>query len=127
MSRTLNALLIVVLLLGGMSWADGSSSGSSQDISKPAEMACTSSGNILGFTCNMMQALLQLGEMVAVIALVLSGVLYIYANVFVTAEQRGRYHTLAMSLVIGALILAALVGGAGIIVTSGMKFFTPGA
>lgn len=95
------------------------------NFSNPVKTTCSGSG-IVAFTCNIMKTLLVLGPMIAVLALVLGGVIYIYANVFVTADQRGRYHTLATNLAIGALLLAAIVGGAGIIVNEGMKFLTSG-
>ncbi len=114
---------IVALVMSGL----GLAVDVGQDISKPAEMVCDSSGNIISFTCNIMQSLLQLGPMVAVIALVLGGIIHIYSNVFVTADQRGKYHSVATSLVVGAIILAALVGGAGLLVSSGMKFLAPGS
>lgn len=114
--------LILLLLIAGILYAEGE--GSPGDISSPATMTC-SGENIVGFTCNIMQTLLTLGPMIAIMALVLGGIIYVYANVFVTADQRGRYHSLATSLAIGALILAALVGGAGFITQAGMKFLTP--
>jgi hypothetical protein len=95
------------------------------DVSDPTATACGESGNILDLTCIVMKALLNLGPMLAIIALVLGGIIYIYANVFVTADQRGRYHTLATSLVVGAIILLALVGGAGTIVGAGKTLIGP--
>ncbi len=94
--------------------------------SKPVETTCGDSGSIVDFTCNIMVTLLTLGPMLAIMALVLGGITYVYANVFVTADQRGKYHSLATNLAIGGLILAALVGGAGIIVDAGMQFLTTG-
>lgn len=128
MLKTLKSTMLW-LLLSGIFFAAGSGSNTNDmgSISKPSEMECGSKGDLVGFTCQIMQALLKLGPMVAVIALVLGGIIYIYAGVFVTADQRGKYHTLATSLAVGALILAALVGGAGWIVTAGMKFLTPTA
>lgn len=96
------------------------------DLSNPAEAVCPGGGNIVDFTCNIMKTLLTLGPMIAIIALVLAGIIYVYANVFVTADQRGRYHTLATSLAVGAIILLALVGGAGAINTAGSKLLTTG-
>lgn len=100
----------------------GTTSGTNQDYSTPSQVTCPGNGNITDFTCQMMKALLGLGPMIAIIALVLGGIIYVYANVFVTADQRGRYHSLATNLAIGAIILAALVGGAGVITQAGEKF-----
>jgi hypothetical protein len=100
--------------------------GEGLDYSNPIETSCTGNGGIVDFTCNIMKTLLTLGPMIAVLAIVLGGVVYIYASVFVTADQRGRYHTLATNLAIGGLILAVLVGGAGLIVQAGMQFLTTG-
>jgi hypothetical protein len=115
-------VLSLIVLFGASIAADAGTI----DLSNPREATCGSSGNIVDFTCTIMKALLQLGPMIAIIALVLGGIIYIYANVFVTADQRGRYHTLATSLAIGALILLAIVGGAGAITSAGMKFLGSG-
>jgi hypothetical protein len=69
-----------------------------------------------------MKSLLTIGPMLAIIGLLVAGMIYIYASVFVTADQRGRYHTLATNLAIGSVILAALVGGAGFIAKAGKGF-----
>jgi len=115
--------VLLVLLLLGMAFAQaGGDTGTGLNLDNPVQTQCSTSGDIMGFTCNIMEYLLELGPMVAVIALVLGGLVYIYANMFVTADQRGRYHTLATNLIIGALLLAALVGGAGIVVKNGMNF-----
>ncbi len=119
----LKTVLLAVLLLGlAFAQAGGSTGTSGINTDNPAQTSCSDTGGIKDVTCKLMVYLLELGPMVAVIALVLGGVIYIYANVFVTADQRGRYHTLATNLVIGALLLAAIVGGAGILVKSGMGF-----
>jgi len=96
------------------------------DLSHPTEANCRDSGNIVDFTCQIMKTLLKLGPMIAIIALILAGIIYVYANVFVTADQRGRYHTLATSLAVGAIILLALVGGAGAINQAGQKLLSSG-
>jgi len=83
-------------------------------------MTCGSTGNVIDFTCGIMQALLTLGPYVAVLSLVVAGIIYGYSNVFVTADQRGRYHTLSMNIVIGALILAAICGAAGLLTQKGL-------
>ena len=114
--------LTLIVLVGALSAAEPGTI----DLSNPREASCGQSGNIVDFTCTIMKALLQLGPMIAIIALVLGGIIYIYANVFVTADQRGKYHTLSTSLVVGALILLALVGGAGAITSAGMKFLGTG-
>ncbi len=122
----MNGKLLIVMaavLVGAAFAADG---GNAIDLSNPQEASCGSSGNIVDFTCNIMKTLLQLGPMIAIIALVLAGITYVYANVFVTADQRGRYHTLATSLAVGAIILLALVGGAGAISSAGMKLLSAG-
>jgi hypothetical protein len=116
-------MFLLALLLLGMAFAQVSGdSGAGLNLDNPVQTQCSTAGDIMGFTCNIMEYLLELGPMVAVIALVLGGVVYIYANMFVAADQRGRYHTLATNLIIGALLLAALVGGAGILVKNGMSF-----
>ena len=114
---------LVLLSAMGLIFAGGGDDG--LDYSNPLETSC-GGGGLLEFTCNIMRTLLLLGPMLAVMALVLGGITYVYASVFVTADQRGRYHTLATNLAIGGLILAALVGGAGIIVQSGMQLLTTG-
>jgi hypothetical protein len=114
--------LCLIVITGAIAAADSGAI----DLSNPREAACGTSGNIVDFTCTIMKTLLNLGPMIAIIALVLGGIIYIYANVFVTADQRGRFHTLATSLVVGALILLAIVGGAGAITSAGMKFLGPG-
>ncbi|MFH1221948.1 MAG: hypothetical protein V1492_02585 [Candidatus Micrarchaeota archaeon] len=119
-----NYLIGVLFVLTGALFAQAPGGG--VDYSNPLETTCGSSGSLVDFTCSIMKTLLTLGPMIAIIALVLAGVIYVYANVFVTADQRGRYHTLATNLAIGALILAALVGGAGLITQAGMKFLTTG-
>jgi hypothetical protein len=119
----LKTVLLTVLLLGlAFAQAGGTTGTTGINTDNPAQTACGNNGGLKDVACNLMVYLLELGPIVAVIALVLGGVIYIYANVFVTADQRGRYHTLATNLVIGALLLAALVGGAGILVKSGMGF-----
>lgn len=89
--------------------------------SNPAAVACSGIG-LVKTTCDIMHTLLVLGPMIAIIALLLAGVIYVYAHVFVTADQRGRYHTLATGLAVAALILAAIVGGSGLIIKSGTEF-----
>jgi|GEM_PF-3880707 len=101
--------------------------GQDADFSDPMEMDCEANSGIENFTCNIMKTLLNLGPMVAIIALLVGGVIYVYANIFVTADQRGRYHSLATSLAVGAVILAALVGGVGFITNAGMTFLQPAA
>jgi hypothetical protein len=110
--------------LGGLLAAQSASSGITVAYSHPSDTVCGSSGNIVDFTCYMMKTLLELGPMVSILALVLAGLIYVYASVFVTADQRGRYHTLATNLALGAVILAAIVGGAGLITQNGEKFLT---
>ncbi|MDD5172110.1 MAG: hypothetical protein PHF60_03685 [Candidatus ainarchaeum sp.] len=114
--------LAAFIVLAGVFAAEGETI----DLSNPSEASCGDSGNIVDFTCNIMKTLLTLGPMIAIIALVLAGITYVYANVFVTADQRGRYHTLATSLALGAIILLALVGGAGAISSAGSKLLTTG-
>ncbi len=113
-------IVILSLLLVGFAFSQGEGI----DFSNPVETSCSGNGGIVDFTCNIMKTLLVIGPMLAVMALVLAGILYVYASVFVTADQRGKYHTLATNLAIGGIILAAIVGGAGIIVNAGMKFLT---
>lgn len=105
----------------GLAFAGGNYEGE-LDYSNPIETSCGGGGGIVDFTCNIMRTLLILGPLIAVIALILGGILYIYASVFVTADQRGRYHTLATNLAVGGLILAVLVGGSGLIVQAAMGF-----
>jgi hypothetical protein len=114
--------LSLIVLAGAFTAADSNTI----DLSNPREATCGTSGNIVDFTCTIMKTLLNLGPMIAIIALVFGGIIYIYANVFVTADQRGKYHTLATSLVVGALILLAIVGGAGAITSAGLKLLGPG-
>lgn len=114
---------IVFLMLFFVGFAVSSGS-EGLDYSNPVETSCSGNGGIVDFTCNIMKTLLIIGPMLAVVSLILAGVIYVYASVFVTADQRGRYHTLATNLAIGGIILAAIVGGAGIIVNAGMKFLT---
>jgi hypothetical protein len=116
-------LLFTILILIGATFAQGGPSGK-PDISEPWEKQCSGNGGIVDFTCNIMKTLLELGPMVAVIALITGGSIYVYGNVFVTADQRGRYQTLAMNIVVGALILAAIVGGAGILTNAGIDWLT---
>lgn len=113
-----NALLFV-LLLGGLVAAQAADGEFNYE--NPSATSCSSTG-FEGFVCGIMKTLLKIGPMIAVIALVLAGFIYIYANVLVTADQRGKYHTLATSLAVGAVILAALVGGAGLIAQAGTSF-----
>lgn len=120
--KKLTALFSIMLL--GLLFAQGGS-GDNFNPEKPTETECGQSGNFVDFSCQIMKALLKLGPIVAVIALITGGAIYIYANMFVTADQRGKYQSLAVNLVIGALLLAALVGGANYLVSSGMKFLTP--
>ena len=119
----LNKHMLAILILSALAFASGD--GEAVNYSNPVETSCEGSG-IVGFTCNIMKTLLTLGPMIAIVAVVLGGVTYVYASIFVTADQRGRYHTLATHLAVGGLILAALVGGAGIIVQTGMQFLTAG-
>lgn len=116
----ISRMLFSLLTLGAIVLANAAG----VDYSNPINTSCTGS-DIVGFTCNIMVALLSLGPFVAVIALVIGGIIYIYANIFVSADLRGRYHMIATSLVVGALILAAICGGAGIIVSNGMKLLNP--
>lgn len=89
----------------------------------PSNEQCESKTNgIERFSCNVMQSLLRLGPVLAVAALVIAGMIYIYASVLVTADQRGRYHSLATNLAIGGILLAVLVGGAGLIAQAGKGF-----
>lgn len=120
----LKYLFFALCLLGVLAAQSGGTTGSGivVDYSTPSQTTCSNTGNITDFTCQMMEALLGLGPMIAIIALVLGGIIYVYANVFVTADQRGRYHSLAMNLAIGAIILAAIVGGAGVITQASQKF-----
>jgi len=111
--------ILLLLLLSGVLFAQEEG----VDYSDPATTSCDDTG-IVGLACNTMQVLLALGPFLAIIALLLGGMIYIYANIFVTADQRGRYHSLATSLAVGAIILAALVGGAGLIVEGGTKIIS---
>lgn len=122
----MNVRLLIVLAAMFAGAAFAGDSGNDIDLSNPQEASCGDSGNIVDFTCGIMTTLLKLGPMIAIISLVLAGITYVYANVFVTADQRGRYHTLATSLAVGAIILLALVGGAGAISTAGMKLLSAG-
>lgn len=122
----LNNWKLYLPLLFAMGLVFAGSGGEGLDYSNPMETSCPGNGGIVDFTCNIMKTLLILGPMLAVMALVVGGITYVYANVFVTADQRGKYHTLATNLALGGLILAAIVGGAGIIVNAGMQFFTAG-
>ena len=78
----------------------------------------------MALTCNIMHALLQIGPMFAVIALIMAAIIYVYAHMFVSADQRGRYNTLSTTLALGALILAAVVGASGLIIKSGTELLT---
>ena len=120
-------ILFISMILSLVSLVTAQASGVNQglDTSDPTKTVCTGSG-IYVFTCNIMKTLLLLGPMIAVLAIVIGGVIYVYASVFVTADQRGKYHTLATNLVIGALILAALVGGAGVIINVGKTLLQTG-
>lgn len=112
-------MIFVVLILASAVYAEDASETGELDISKPSETECGNGTGIVSFTCNIMLTLLTLGPLIAVIAIVLGGIVYVYASVFVTADQRGRYHTLATNLALGGIILLALVGGVGYIVTAG--------
>ncbi len=114
--------VLLAVLLSALAFAQAA--GAALNVDKPEETVCGTGQDFKSFACSVMLYLLQLGPIVAVIALVVGGAIYVYANVFVTADQRGKYHTLAVNLAIGALILAALVGGAGILVKSGMHFLS---
>jgi hypothetical protein len=120
----LRKYILGILLLSVLVFAGGDGEG--LDYDEPVETSCGDSGSIVDFTCNIMKTLLMLGPMIAVLAIVLGGITYVYASIFVTADQRGRYHTLATNLAVGGLILAVLVGGSGMIVQAGMKFLTAG-
>ncbi len=109
---------ILLCVLIGLLAADGT-----QDISNPAAISCGGIG-IMTLTCNVMHALLQIGPMFAVIALILAAIIYVYAHMFISADQRGRYNTLSTTLALGALILAAVVGASGVIIKSGTEFLT---
>jgi hypothetical protein len=98
------ASIFLMLLMGITGAQTASNSVLTQD--------CQDDGSFVAFVCNLKETLLMVGPMVSVIGLVVGGVIYVYSIVFVTAEARGRYQTLSMNLVIGAIILAALVGGA---------------
>lgn len=127
MNGKLRWILWVMGLFGvafANSGAGGGGAGSGVVLDNPTKQACGSDGGIVAFTCNIMKTLLTLGPMIAVMALLVGGVIYVYASVFVTADQRGRYHSLATSLVIGALILAALAGGADFVINAGLKLLT---
>jgi len=125
--KRLTALFTIMLFAVLFAQSGNSGDGSNAlNLEKPAETQCGTSGNFVDFSCNIMKALLKLGPIVAVIALIAGGAIYIYAQMFVTADQRGRYQSLAVNLVVGALLLAALVGGAGLLVSSGMKFLSAG-
>ncbi len=121
-TRIAFSILVLVSLIAA---ADGDPAG---DIySNPAGVTCSGIG-LVKTTCDIMHTLLTLGPMIAIIALLLAGVIYVYAHVFVAADQRGRYHTLATGLAVAALILAALVGASGLIIKSGTEFLkTPTA
>jgi hypothetical protein len=120
----LKYLFFAIGLFGLLMAQASGNSGIGVSYSNPRNTVCGSTGNIIDFTCNMMKALLELGPMVSILALVLAGLVYVYASVFVTADQRGRYHTLATNLALGAIVLAAIVGGAGLITQNGEKFLT---
>lgn len=109
----------LVLLLAGLVAAQAGAD--SINYENPAATNCSGSG-FEKFVCELMLSLLKIGPMISVIALVIAGIIYIYANVLVTADQRGKYHSLATSLAVGALILAALVGGAGLLTQAGTSF-----
>jgi len=117
-------MILFAVCLAGVALAQTAQSGI--DYSDPMKTECTGSG-VFVFTCDMMKTLLAIGPMVAVLALVLGGIIYVYANAFVPADQRGKYHSLAVSLVVGALILAALVGSAGTIIKVGSTLLSPAA
>jgi len=121
----IKVMLFMLLLALGFAFAQsGSGSGNSLvqvDLQDPMKTQCGKTGNVIDFTCEIMQALLTLGPYVAVLSLVVAGIIYGYSNVFVTADQRGRYHTLAMNIVVGALILAAICGAAGILTSKGLS------
>jgi len=104
--RDLIRAALLCAMLAAVSFA-----GSSTTEDSPLTTPCSGT-DLKGFVCNIKETLLYIGPMISVIALVLGGILYISAQIFVSAESRGRYQNVATSLIIGAIVLAALVGGA---------------
>ena len=117
--------LFMMLSVAGILGAQ--SADTNLNLDNPVQSQCTNGSGIEVFMCNIMVTLLNLGPIVAIIGFVVAGVIYVYANVFVTADQRGRYHSLATNIALGAIILAAIVGGAGFLTSAGMTFLKPAA
>lgn len=63
------------------------------------------------------QTLMALGPVVAVILVVLGGITYGLAQVQ-PSEKRGQWQSLAVGMVVGGIIVAAVVGAADIIATN---------
>jgi hypothetical protein len=116
--------VFMLLSIAGVLSAQGDTT--NLNLEDPVQSECKNGSGIEIFMCNIMVTLLNLGPIVAVLGFVTAGVIYVYANVFVTADQRGRYHTLATNIAVGAIILAAIVGGAGFLTKAGMTFLEPG-
>ncbi len=120
MSKWIKCLQIATFFLGIV----GLLAAESGDVySNPAGVTCGGIG-LVNSTCQIMQTLLTLGPYFAIIALLIAGFIYVYAHMFVSADQRGKYNTLCASLAVGALVLAALVGASGLIIKSGTQFLT---
>ena len=86
--KRLTALFTIMLFAVLFAQSGNSGDGSNAlNLEKPAETQCGTSGNFVDFSCNIMKALLKLGPIVAVIALIAGGAIYIYAQMFVTADQ----------------------------------------
>lgn len=120
-------IMFVLMLLSLAGVVAAQESTTNLNLEDPALSKCEKGSGIEIFMCNIMVTLLNLGPIVAVLGFVIAGVIYVYASVFVTADQRGRYHTLATNIAVGAIILAAIVGGAGFLTQAGMTFLKPGA
>jgi hypothetical protein len=116
-------LIFMVLSIAGILGAQATDT--NLNMENPVKSECKNGSGIEVFMCNIMVTLLNLGPIVAILGFVIAGVIYVYANVFVTADQRGRYHTLATNIAVGAIILAAIVGGAGFLTQAGMTFLEP--
>ncbi len=79
--------------------------------------------NIVSVVDSIQLTLLDLGPKISVILIVLGAIIYGLAQVQ-PAEKRGQWQSIAIGMVIGGIITAAIVGAASIIASSSATLLT---
>lgn len=79
--------------------------------------------SIISLVDSIKSTLLELGPNIAIILIVMGGIIY-GISYLQPAQARGRWQSLAMGIVIGGIIVAAITGAAELIAKSSATMLT---